>query len=102
MFEINGETWHLVFVSPGHSHLTRSDGTVTVGVCDNITKTIYLDRTLDKSSARKVLAHEITHAAMFSYNIKLCTCQEEKNLSNCSERSNASRHYPVCSDGSRH
>jgi hypothetical protein len=77
MFEINGETWHLVFVSPGHSHLTRSDGTVTVGVCDNITKTIYLDRTLDKSSARKVLAHEITHAAMFSYNIKLCTCQEE-------------------------
>ena len=77
MFEINGETWHLVFVSPGHSYLTRSDGTVTVGVCDNITKTIYLDRTLEKSSARKVLAHEITHAAMFSYNIKLCTCQEE-------------------------
>ena len=77
MFEINGETWYLMFVSPGHYELTRSDGSVTVGMCDNDTKTIYLDKTLDNARMRKVLAHEITHAAMFSYDINLCPCQEE-------------------------
>lgn len=77
MFDINGETWHLVFVSPGHSYLTRSDGSVTIGMCDDITKCIYIDKTLDEQLMRKVLAHEITHAAMFSYNVDLCPRQEE-------------------------
>lgn len=77
MFEINGETWHLVFVSPGHPSLIRSDGSVTIGMCDDDVKKIYIDDTLDSALMRKVLAHEITHAAMFSYNVDLCPQQEE-------------------------
>lgn len=77
MFEINGETWHLVFVSPGHPSLRRSDGSLTIGMCDDDIKRIYIDDTLNANLMRKVLAHEITHAAMFSYNIDLCPAQEE-------------------------
>ena len=42
-----------------------------------MTKTIYLDSCLEGGLMRKVLAHEITHAAMFSYNIDLSHSQEE-------------------------
>ena len=77
MFEINGETWHLVFVSPNHPSLIRSDGSVTIGMCDNDRKKIYIDYTLDEGLMHKVLAHEITHAAMFSYDVMLCPRQEE-------------------------
>jgi uncharacterized protein YjaZ len=71
MFEINGETWRIFFVSPGHPILRRSDGSLTIGTCDDITKSIYLDDSLDCALMKKVLAHELTHAAMFSYNVDL-------------------------------
>lgn len=77
MFNINGETWHIVFVSPYHPALMRSDGSTTIGCCDDYTKTIYLSNEMDDKLMRKVLAHEITHAAMFSYNVYLCCDQEE-------------------------
>lgn len=77
MFEINGETWYLKFVSPRDPNLTRSDGSVTIGMCDDDVKTIYIDDTISTPMVRKVLAHEITHAAMFSYNIDLSPAQEE-------------------------
>lgn len=77
MFNINGETWYIKFVSPFHPQLIRSDGSVTIGACDDNTKTIYLDDAIDGALMKKVLAHEITHAAMFSYNIDLNCAQEE-------------------------
>lgn len=77
MFEINGEIWYLMFVSPGDPNLRRSDGSITIGMCDDDVKVIYLDNTLDSALTRKVLTHEITHAAMFSYNIDLTPAQEE-------------------------
>ena len=77
MFNINGETWHIIFVSPFHPQLIRSDGSVTIGACDDATKTIYIDDTIEGYLMKKVLAHEITHAAMFSYNIDLNLAQEE-------------------------
>lgn len=77
MFNINGEIWHIVFVSPFHPQLIRSDGSVTIGACDDATKTIYIDDTIEGYLMKKVLAHEITHAAMFSYNIDLNLAQEE-------------------------
>ena len=40
-------------------------------------QTIYLDERLQGSLLKKVLCHEITHAAMFSYNINLSLEQEE-------------------------
>lgn len=40
-------------------------------------KTIYINENLSSTRMRKVLCHEITHAAMFSYNVELNIQQEE-------------------------
>lgn len=77
MFIINNEEWQIVIVSPHHPLLQRTDGTFTIGVCDNNTKTIYISSGLQPRLMKKVLSHEITHAAMFSYNINLSISQEE-------------------------
>ena len=77
MFNINGIDWAIVKTSPNHHKLSRSDGTQTIGSCDNITKTIYLNENLTGAMLKKVLCHEITHAAMFSYNVTLTIEQEE-------------------------
>lgn len=77
MFNINGVHWNIYFVDPSHPMLYRSDGSLTVGSCNNVTKTIYLSDMLEGTFLRKVLCHEITHAAMFSYGVKLTLEQEE-------------------------
>lgn len=77
MFTINQETWGVKLVTPHHPKLIRSDGTPSIGACDDITKTIYIDETLEPFLMKKVLCHEITHAAMFSYNVDLSIDQEE-------------------------
>lgn len=77
MFTINGETWVIHFVSPNHPKLQRNDGSFAIGSCDDNTKTIYVNDMLNEYMMRKVLCHEITHAAMFSYNILLTSDQEE-------------------------
>ena len=77
MFTINGEYWHIHLVSPNHPALYRLDGSLTIGACDDDTKTIYVNDMLNDTLMRKVICHEITHAAMFSYNVKLTLDQEE-------------------------
>ena len=77
MFIINNVEWNIKFVPPLHPMLYRSDGSVTVGMCDNETRTIYIDSTLNGKFLKKVLCHELTHAAMFSYGIELSIEQEE-------------------------
>lgn len=77
MFEINGEFWKVLSVAPSDPILLRPDGFFTVGACDNLTKTIYLSSSLSGAFKKKVLCHEITHAAMFSYNVTLNEEQEE-------------------------
>jgi uncharacterized protein YjaZ len=77
MFSINNENWSILLVSPNHPRLIRSDGTYAIGVCDNNFKTIYINDTLNHQYLKKVLCHELTHAAMFSYNIELNIEQEE-------------------------
>lgn len=77
MFTINGIPWKVHMVSSNHHKLLRGDGTVTIGSCDNITKTIYICDTISLDMIKKVLCHEITHAAMFSYNVSLNIEQEE-------------------------
>lgn len=77
MVKINGEEWKLFFTSPNHPMLRRSDGTYTIGACDNSTKRIYVSEGLSPQLTKKVLCHELTHAAMFSYDIELCLEQEE-------------------------
>ena len=57
--------------------LIREDGIRTLGMCDKDTKTIYLAENLEGSMLKKVICHEIVHAAMFSYDVYLSLEQEE-------------------------
>lgn len=66
-----------MLVSPNHYKLQTSYRNYTLGVCDDIDKTIYIANNLNKEKTELVLCHEITHAAMFSYNIFLSLEQEE-------------------------
>lgn len=77
MFNINGEDWKILFTSWDHPMLQRSDGGFTIGCCDDPTKAIYINQDLDNELLKKVLCHELTHAAMFSYNVYLSIEQEE-------------------------
>lgn len=71
MFLINNIYWKLAFVSPDFPLLQRESGDYSIGACDNLTRTIYINETLRDKLLKKVLCHEITHAAMFSYNVNL-------------------------------
>lgn len=77
MFEVNGEQWYVKFTSPNNSIFLMENNNYTVGTCDDFTKTIYLADTLKGKMLKKVLCHEIVHAAMFSYNVELDLSQEE-------------------------
>lgn len=77
MFNINGETWYVKLVSPHHPELQRRDGSFALGMCDDKDKTIYINDAVDSVKMKKILCHELTHAAMFSYNVDLNIEQEE-------------------------
>lgn len=77
MVNINGEDWRITLASSNHPALQRSDGSFTLGCCDDILKTIYISENLTPQYFKKVLCHELTHAAMFSYNVDLSIEQEE-------------------------
>ena len=77
MINFNGEDWRVCLVSRNHPELQRHDGSWTIGACNDDMKTIYIIEGLDDFMFRKVLSHELTHAAMFSYNIEMSLEQEE-------------------------
>lgn len=77
MFAINGVVWQVYEVSANHPMLRRSDGSRTIGACVNNTKSIYIVEGLNQRKFKKVLCHEIVHAAFFSYDVRLSIEQEE-------------------------
>ena len=77
MFNINNEWWRLEFVPSNSYHLRRYDGSYAIGVCNDIHKKIYISEELYGELLKKVICHELTHAAMFSYNVELSLEQEE-------------------------
>ena len=77
MYNINGITWYMIRVRSDSPMLMRSDGSITVGMCDRETQTIYISDALHGRFLRKVLLHEICHSAMFSYGIDMSVDQEE-------------------------
>ena len=77
MFIINGEQWRVVFVDARHPALLKPNGDFAIGACDDFSKTIYLSNLLSGDYLKQVLCHEITHAMMFSFNIKMPLQQEE-------------------------
>lgn len=77
MFTINGIMWRIVFVGSGSQYLTRSDGSITIGMTNGNNHMIYLDKHLRGRLLDKVTAHELTHAFCFSYDIYMDIEQEE-------------------------
>ena len=77
MFTINNQKWEIKYATPGSRNLRRSDGSLTVGVTDLKDGIIYLSTALSGAFLRKVLIHELTHAAMFSYGIIVDVDTEE-------------------------
>lgn len=77
MITINNIEWDIQYVPLDSYYLSRTDGSHSVGVCDNNEKIIYICDTLQGDFLKKVMCHEITHAAMFSYNVNLTVDQEE-------------------------
>ena len=77
MYKINGITWYMIRVRSYSPMLMRSDGSITVGMCNRETQTIYISDALHGRFLRKVLLHEICHSAMFSYGIDMSVDQEE-------------------------
>ena len=77
MFLINNVYWKLSIVPENFPLLQRPDGFYTIGSCDSLTRTIYISQNVHGNLLKKVLCHEITHAAMFSYNVDLSIDQEE-------------------------
>ena len=77
MFTINGIDWRIKFCKNGDERLMRSDGTLTVGVTDWNSLTVYLSNKLHGSFLRKVMAHELVHCFCFSYDIHMSIEEEE-------------------------
>ena len=77
MFNINGKDWEVLLVSPFHPGLKKTDNSFALGVCDDASKIIYINDQVNDMMLKKILCHEITHAAMFSYGVKLTLEQEE-------------------------
>lgn len=66
-----------MFVSPYSHFLYKGNDSYALGACIDNNKTIYINKELSLSKLKQVLSHEITHAAMFSYDVQLSYDQEE-------------------------
>ena len=74
---VNDILWHIQFKKPISSELRRSDGTISLGVTDNTTKTVTIADTVSDYMADKILCHELCHVASFSYNLNIDIQTEE-------------------------
>ena len=77
MFCINNEYWSVVLVYPDDIALLMPNGRYALGACNDMTKTIYISNELHGEEFEKVLCHELTHAAMFAYDVILGHDEEE-------------------------
>ena len=76
MIKINGKLWRVRLVPPQHPVLYRN-GNPAVGCCDDTTKTIYISNAVSQEFMRKILCHEMVHAAMYSYDVLMSDAVEE-------------------------
>lgn len=71
VFTVNNQEWNLVFVKSNSKELMRSDGSITIGMTDNNTRTVYINNRLSDYMTNKVLAHEICHVFAFSFDYSM-------------------------------
>ena len=66
-FYMNGLRWRVRFTYPTDPVLVDRTGTLTIGVTDPQTMTIYLSNKLNGEFLTRVVLHELSHAMMYSY-----------------------------------
>lgn len=76
-FTVNNQEWNLVFVKPNSRNLMRSDGSITIGMTDNNTKSVYINNRLNDYMADKVICHELTHVFAFEFDYYMDIGTEE-------------------------
>ena len=59
VLSINDTIWRVQYANANSSELRRSDNTISLGVTDRNTHTIYLSDKLQGHMERKVLIHEV-------------------------------------------
>lgn len=70
-FSVNNQEWNLQFVKPSSKELMRSNNSITLGMTDNNTRTVYINNRLSDYMTNKVLAHEICHVFAFSFDYSM-------------------------------
>ena len=68
-FYMNGLRWRVRFTYPTDPVLVDRTGTLTIGVTDSATMTIYLSNELYGEKLNRVFIHELGHAALFSFDL---------------------------------
>lgn len=68
-FYMNGDRWLVRFVNPTNRILVDRTGTLTIGVSDYGTRTVYLANNLYGEKLNRVFVHELGHCALFSYGL---------------------------------
>lgn len=76
-FLVNNQEWELMFVNPSSRQLMRSDGSITIGMTDNNTKTVYINNKLKRALTDKVICHELTHVFAFEFDYSMDIETEE-------------------------
>lgn len=76
-FLVNNQEWELMFVKPSSRQLIRSDGSITIGMTDNNTKTVYINNRLNSALTDKVVCHELTHVFAFEFDYSMDIETEE-------------------------
>ena len=66
-FYMNGLRWRVRFTYPTDPVLVDRTGTLTIGVTDPQSMTIYLSNELRGEFLTRVVLHELSHAMMISY-----------------------------------
>lgn len=66
-FVMNGYLWNVRFTSPQDPILVDRTNTLTVGVTDPSTMTIYVADNLYGEFLTRVVLHELSHAMMYSF-----------------------------------
>lgn len=66
-FNMNGYDWKVVRVSPNNPLLIDRTGLLTVATTIPSLQTIYISSAINGRFEERVLAHELSHVAMFSY-----------------------------------
>ena len=77
MFVVNGKKWNIAFVGSNSEYLMRSDGSITLGMTDNNTKTVYINNRLNDYMTDKVLCHELCHVFAFEFDYYMDIDTEE-------------------------